>query len=70
MTLAELQARRALYLAAEAAILKGQEYRIRDGGVDRYLRRADLDVVRSTLAEIDSQIAAQDTTTRRVLYLR
>lgn len=70
MTLAELQARRTAYMEAELAILKNQEYRIRDGGIDRWLRRADLETVRATIAEIDQQIAAQDTTTRRVIYLR
>lgn len=69
MTLAELQARKALYLAAEKAILQAQEYRIRDGVIDRLLTRADLGVVQSTLADIDRLIAMQSPT-RRILYIR
>lgn len=69
MTLADLQTRRDLYAAAEAKILDGQEYRIRDGGIDRWLRRADLEVVRQVIKDLDAQIAALSGT-RRVMYLR
>lgn len=58
MTLAELLARKASYMAAEAAILQGQEYRIRDGVIDRWLRRADLEQVRLALKDLDAQIEA------------
>lgn len=73
MTLTELQDRKTLYMAAEAAILQGQEYRIRDGVIDRYLKRADLEQIRTELTSIDRQIealTAEGARTRRVLYLR
>lgn len=57
-SLAELTARKALYLAAEEKILSGQEYRIRDGVIDRYMRRADLEAVRQVIKELDTQIAS------------
>ena len=63
--LVDLQARRAAYVAAEAAILQGQEYRISDGMINRLMRRADLDVVRATIADLDRQIAAQSMPRRR-----
>lgn len=69
MTLAELQARRTAYMAAELAVLQGQEYRIRDGVIDRMMRRADLDVIRATIKDLDRDITAQSVS-RRVLYLR
>lgn len=67
--LTDLKARRVLYLAAEQAILGGQEYRIRDGVIDRQLRRADLDMVTATLASLDRQITSLEST-RRIMYLR
>lgn len=70
MTLAELQARKALYLAAEAAILRSQAYRIQDGVIDRQVTRADLDFVTAELANIDRQIATLTPGARRILYLR
>lgn len=70
MTLVELQTRKTLYLAAEAAILQGQEYRIRDGVIDRMVTRANLAEVVAELAVIELQIAAQTTGSRRILYLR
>jgi hypothetical protein len=73
MTLAELITRRAAYMAAELKILDGQEYRIRDGVIDRMMRRADLEVVQLTIKDLDRQIevlSAQAAGTRRVLYLR
>jgi len=57
-TLAELTERKALYLAAEAKILTGQEYVIADGVINRRLRRADLSEVRAAIAQIDAEIAA------------
>jgi len=57
-TLAELTERKALYLAAEAKILAGQEYTIADGVINRRLRRADLDEVRAAIKDLDAQIAA------------
>ena len=69
MTLAQLQARLAAYMAAEAAILQGQEYRIRDGVIDRLLKRADLDVVQATINDLDRQITALSSP-RKPLYLR
>lgn len=69
MTLAELTTRRAAYMAAELKILDGQEYRIRDGIIDRMMRRPDLEVVQATIKDLDRQIAALSPT-RRVIYLR
>lgn len=69
MTLADLKARRVLYLAAEQAILRGQEYRIRDGVIDRQLRRADLDMLTAELANIDRQITSLEAP-RRIIFLR
>jgi hypothetical protein len=56
--LAELTARKALYLAAEAKVLAGQEYAISDGAINRRMRHADLEQIRAAITEIDSQIAA------------
>ena len=69
MTLAELQARKTLYLAAEAAILQAQQYRIQDGVIDRMLTRPDLEWVQKALADIDAQITSLSGA-RRVIYLR
>lgn len=41
ITLAEAKAGLAAWLAADAAVSQGQEYRINFGGTDRLLRRAD-----------------------------
>ena len=71
MTLLELTTRKALYLAAEAAIVGGaQEYRIRDGQIDRWLRRVDLEQVRAELNKIDTQIAALSPTRSGPIYIR
>lgn len=73
MTLAELQDRRAAYMAAELKILESQEYTVGDGVVNRRNRRADLEQVRLAIKEIDLLIDAQTAAlvpTRRVLYLR
>lgn len=58
MTLVELQARRAAYVAAELKILESQEYRVSDGVANRGNRRADLEQVRLAIREIDAQIEA------------
>ena len=57
-TLAELQTRRAAYMAAELKILESQEYRVSDGAIDRRNRRAELETVRAAISDLDSQIAA------------
>ena len=57
-TLAELQTRKAAYLAAELKILESQDYSVSDGVISRRNRRAELEQVRLAIAEIDSQIAA------------
>ena len=70
MTLEELQTERAAWMACALAIANGaQEYRIRDGAIDRWLRRADADVVTKRINDLDRQIAALSPT-RRVIYLR
>lgn len=58
MTEAELTARLATYLAAEAAILSAQEYTIGQGSTARKVRRADLEQVRSEIKSIRAEIAA------------
>lgn len=73
MTLAELIARRAAYMAAELKILEGQEYQIGNGGSSRRLRRADLSEVRAEIAVLTAQIAplqAAAAGVRRVRYFR
>lgn len=57
-TLLELTERKALYLAAEAKILAGQEYSISDGVIQRRLRRADLEQVRQAIKDIDAEMAS------------
>ncbi len=73
MTFEELNARLASYLAAEAAILKAQEYTVGQGSTARRLTRADLAEVRQAIADIRAEIAqlnAVKARTRRVVYLR
>lgn len=73
MTLEELQARKAAYLAAELKILESQEYTVGDGVANRRNRRADLEQVRDELKLIDQQIealVARSTGRRRVFYAR
>lgn len=73
MTLEELQARKAAYLAAEIKILESQEYTIGDGVANRRNRRADLEQVRDELKVIDQQIeaiVARTSGRRRVYYGR
>ncbi|WP_428419198.1 hypothetical protein [Methylibium sp.] len=73
MTLEELQARKAAYMAAELKILESQEYKVGDGVANRSNRRADLEQVRDELKVIDQQIEALTARTsgrRRVYYGR
>lgn len=73
MTRDELVARLAAYVAAEAKILKGQEYVIGQGETARRLRRADLAEVRKAITDLNTQIEDLDNLTagrRRVLYAR
>lgn len=73
MTLEDLQARLALYLAAEAKILQRQEYQVGNKGTARRLRAADLAEVRAEIARLDAEIdrlQAAAAGTRRVLYIR
>lgn len=73
MTLAELQARLASYLAAEQRILQSQEYVVGNGGMARRNRRAELEPVQTAIRELQGQIAAAEAAQngrRRVLYIR
>ena len=74
-TVAELRARRAQYLAAEAKILEAQEYQVGHGVTARRNRRADLEQVREEIARLDAAIAIAEATELRLgrrglLYLR
>ena len=57
-TLAELQARRAAYVAAELKILQSQEYQVGQGGNARRNVRAELAQVQEGIRECDRLIAA------------
>lgn len=73
MTRDELQARLTAYLAAEAKILRGQEYTIGQGQTARRMRRADLSEVRAEIKDLQRQIDEIDNAAagrRRVLYAR
>lgn len=73
MTLEQLQARLDGYLAAEAAILKSQEYTMGSGATARKLVRADLPAVQAGIVDLQAQIlAAQPAAARprRISYLR
>lgn len=73
MTLEELIARRASYLAAESKILDSQEYQIGQGSTARRNRRADLAEVRDEIAKLSAQIADLQSAAsgvRRVRYIR
>lgn len=73
MTRAELQARLDAYLAAELAILQGQEYQIGSGNGARRLRRADLEQVRAEIASIRVELGGMDARAagvRRIRYAR
>ena len=63
-TVAELRARRAQYLAAEAKILEAQEYQVGHGVTARRNRRADLEQVREEIARLDAAIAIAEATGR------
>lgn len=70
-TAAELQPRLDAYLAAELAILQGQEYQIGQGSTARRLRRADLSEVRAQISALQTQIAQLAAVRRRgVVYIR
>jgi hypothetical protein len=75
LTLEQLQARLTAYLAAETAILQGQEYTITSGDSARRMRRADLAEVRDEIRRLQDEIAAVQAQAtpdggRRVMYLR
>lgn len=61
MTVQELERRLSLYLDAEAAVLRGQEYEIGD----RRLRRADLAEIRKTIDDLQIQIDSMQLKTGR-----
>lgn len=46
------------YLAAELAVLAGKEGRLSINGVDRMVRREDLDMIRAGRAEWETKVAA------------
>lgn len=63
-----LKARRQLYIEAEQAILRGQEYTI----ADRKLRRPDLSEVRAAISALDDEIALLESSrgrTKRVTLI-
>lgn len=74
-TLAELQTRLAEYRAAEARILKSQEYTVGQGGAARRNRRADLADVQTQISALELQIDKHPDNpatrgARRIRYLR
>ena len=54
--LADLQARRAAYAAAELKILQSQEYQVGQGGNARRNRRAELADIQAAIKDLDAQI--------------
>lgn len=66
--IAELQARRAAYLEAEAKILRSQEYQVGQGGNARRNVRAELAEVRAGIREIDTEIARLQNAGGRRVY--
>lgn len=48
----------AAYLAAELAVLSGKEARLSINGVDRVMRREDLDMIRAGRAEWQAKVDA------------
>lgn len=57
ITLAQAQAQLDAYLAAEIAVLAGQSYRISlGGGSDRWLTRADLEMVQVGIATWNTRV--------------
>lgn len=73
LTREQLQGRLDGYLAAEAQILRAQEYVIGQGSTARRLTRADLAEVRQAIADLQAEISRMDAATtgrRRIIYLR
>lgn len=74
MTVEELKARLALYVAAEAAILgAAQEYQVGQGSTARRLTRADLAEVREEIRRLSGEIALATSSAargRRITYIR
>lgn len=64
ITLAHAQAQLTLYLAAEAAVLQGQSYRISSGNGDRQLTRADLSSIREGIEWWGNRCGALSMTSR------
>ena len=65
LTLAQVEARLVLYVAAEEKILEGQSYTL--GG--RSLTRADLGAVQKTIADLDAkcqQLSGTTNTARKI----
>lgn len=58
-TAAEITTRLAAYKAAELKVLEGQEYTISDGVVQRRLRRADLEQIRTVITQLEGELTAQ-----------
>lgn len=58
--LATLISRRTAYVAAEAAILKRQEYSITVDGSTRALKYADLREVRQAITDLDTAISVAE----------
>ena len=68
MTKEQLQERLDAYLAAEAACLRGQSYKIGD----RELRRADLAEIRAAIDDLSAELKALDLKhgrRRRVVFI-
>lgn len=57
ITLAQAQTQLDAYLAAETAVLIGQSYRISlGGGSDRWLTRADLEMIQAGIATWNARV--------------
>ena len=70
ITLAQWQSRLAAYLAAETAVLSGQEYEIDAGnGSRRRLKRADLGEIRRGIAECNEAVSRLSSTRGRTRYV-
>lgn len=74
MNRVQLQTRLEAYLAAEAGILRAQEYAMGQSPTARRLARADLGEVRQAIVDIRAEVSQLDASTvsggRRVFYLR
>lgn len=66
ITLSVAQARLDLYLAAETAVLAGQEYEI----AGRRLKRADLREIRAGIEAWNNKVQSLSRTSRRVIVPR